>query len=385
MTLLDFLAFAQAAALAVVLARLAAGRTRLPPVPPKPAGVTHTSVTVVIPTLNEEDRVGACLEGLRVQGPPLVEILVVDSGSTDRTRDVVELAASRDPRVRLLTDPPLPRGWIGKVWALQHGLSSARGEWVLGVDADTVAEPGMVAGVVGAASARRLAMVSFAPRFSEQSAGERWLQPSMLVTLLYRLGAPGAGAGGSGSRTRLVMANGQCFLARRDLLLRHGGYEAARASFADDVTLARHYARQGIDVGFLDGARLFRVRGYGSFGRVWREWGRSIDLRDATPGLRHWADVAVVTLLQGLPVPVLAMTALGAGGNSVPLVVLSAIALLVRVLLLFALRGSYARGGLAFWLSPLADSLAALRLLLSTVRRPAAWRGRSYRDLRLAA
>ena len=46
--------------------------------------------------------------------------------------------------------------------------------------------------------------------------------------------------------------------------------------------------------------------------------------------------------------------------------------------LLAALAGSYERPGPAFWLSPFADPLAVFRVLLSTVRRPRAWRGRQY-------
>ena len=34
-------------------------------------------------------------------------------------------------------------------------------------------------------------VVSFAPRFAGQSVAERWLQPALLITLLYRSGAPG--------------------------------------------------------------------------------------------------------------------------------------------------------------------------------------------------
>ncbi|HSA56668.1 MAG TPA: glycosyltransferase [Gemmatimonadaceae bacterium] len=378
---LELLALAQAAALAVVLARLASGRGRVPRVSPIPEGLDDTSVTVMLPTLDEGDRVGECLAGLRAQGPPLMEILVVDSNSTDGTRRVVEEAARSDPRVRLLTDPPLPPGWIGKVWALQYGLGAARGEWVLGVDADTVAERGMIAAAVHAARSHGFDLVSFGPRFSEQSAGERWLQPAMLATLVYRSGPPGVDAAPD-----RVLANGQCFLARRALLSQHGGYEPARASFADDVSLARHHARRGARVGFLDGGRLYRVRGYGTLARLWREWGRSIDLRDATAGARQWLDVLTITLLQGVPVPVLALAALGVGlpTRGRALLAVSAAAVGLRILLLVALRGSYARRGLAFWLSPLADPLAALRLLVSTARRPTMWRGREYCDLRMA-
>jgi dolichol-phosphate mannosyltransferase len=55
-------------------------------------------------------------------------------------------------------------------------------------------------------------------------------------------------------------------------------------------------------------------------------------------------------------------------------------ALLVRLLMLVALRGSYATRGWPFWLSFLADIPAAVRLTLSTARQPKAWRGRAYAE-----
>ena len=59
----------------------------------------------------------------------------------------------------------------------------------------------------------------------------------------------------------------------------------------------------------------------------------------------------------------------------------SAALLAVRVMLQRALAPSYDHRGVAFWLSPLADPLAALRILLSTLRRPQQWRGRRYADV----
>jgi dolichol-phosphate mannosyltransferase len=47
-------------------------------------------------------------------------------------------------------------------------------------------------------------------------------------------------------------------------------------------------------------------------------------------------------------------------------------------MLLFALRGSYARRGATWWLSPFADPIAAVRLVISSLRRPKQWRSRTY-------
>ncbi|MBL8962034.1 MAG: glycosyltransferase [Gemmatimonadetes bacterium] len=369
----DILVIVQGAALALLLARLLPGAFRRPPVAPRPEGLADTTVTVMVPCFNEAQRIGPCLAGLAAQGAPVHEILVVDSGSTDGTRELVAEAAQRDARIRLLTDPPLPPGWVGKVWALQHGLSVATGEWILGIDADTSPRPGLAAAVVLAAREAGDEVVSFAPRFAGMTAAEQWLQPSMLLTLVYRFGAAGRRRPPPGR----VMANGQCFLARAEVLRRFGGYEAARGSWADDVSLARHLAQRGVSVGFLDGSRLYDVRAYESLSHMWREWGRSFDLSDATTRVRQWFDVTFIALVQGLPLPLLvAALATGAPPRAAAVWVPGTL-LTVRCLMLGALWGSYARHTWGFLLSPLADPVAAVRLLLSTVRRPTQWRGRA--------
>lgn len=378
--MIALLAIVQGVALGVLLARLLPGRRRRPAVPPRPhASAADGDVTVLVAALDEAHRIQPCLDGLAAQGTIVREILVVDSGSTDGTPDIVRAAAARDPRIVLLRDPPLPSGWVGKVWALHHGLAHARGEWVLGIDADTTPQPGCVGGALAAARDAGYEAASFAPRFRIESAAERWLQPALLVTLVYRFGA--AGTDVDPERT---MANGQCFLARRDVLLAHGGYESARVSFADDVTLARVLARAGHRVGFLDGSLLYDVRAYTSAREAWSEWGRSLDLKDATTRLRQWADVLFLLVVQGTPLVVLLVLAARAlTGAPLPadargLLATSGALLAVRVLLQFALARSYVVRGAAFWLSFTADPLAALRILLSTLRRPTRWRSREY-------
>ncbi len=379
--LLTALLGVQAPLLLVLISRLLPGRTRRPPVPPSETPRIDTTVSVIVATLNEAARLGPCLRGLMAQTDPLVEILVVDSRSTDGTREMVQEAAVHDSRVRLLTDDPLPDGWVGKVWALETGRRQARGEWILGIDADTIPAPGLVGGVIAAAERDGFDVASFAPQFVGQTPAERLVQPAMLTTLVYRCGAAGA----TQPPPDRVLANGQCFLVRRALLDQHGGYAPARASFADDVTLARHLARRGARVGFLDGSRVIQVRAYTSLREMWREWGRSFDLKDATAPWRRWLDVALVWAVQALPLPLLVAGGLygwrGEGTMSAAvraLMLVNGLALVIRLSLLVALRTSYAERGPSFWLSWLADVPAAIRLTISTLRTPQQWRGRSY-------
>jgi dolichyl-phosphate beta-glucosyltransferase len=92
-------------------------------------------ISVVVPAFNE----AAVLEGtlteiqrfFEARGEAF-EVLVVDDGSPDRTAEVAQAFARRDPRVKALR---LPRN-RGKGAAVREGVAAARGEFVFFLDAD---------------------------------------------------------------------------------------------------------------------------------------------------------------------------------------------------------------------------------------------------------
>ncbi|HEY9884372.1 MAG TPA: glycosyltransferase family 2 protein [Thermosynechococcaceae cyanobacterium] len=384
--LLLVLLLAQLPATALLLSRLLRGPSRYPPLQPKaPTPEQLGTVSVVVPTLNEAERLTPCLAGLSRQSYEVREILVVDSYSTDCTPELVKTAQETDPRFRLLNDDPLPSDWVGRPWALHHGfLSSAeQSDWVLGIDADTQPQPGLVASLLETAQREGYDLISLAPQFLLKYPGELLLHPALLLTLVYRFGP----AGETGNRPDRVMANGQCFFCRRSQLAQVGGYTVARRSFCDDVTLARAIAAQGAKVAFLDGANLLKVRMYEGAAETWREWGRSLDLKDAASPGQVWGDWLLLLAVQGLPIPiVLLLLSDVISGGSAPVVLaafsLNLLLVLIRVGLTFAISPScdrtHASSAWLFWLSPLADPIAVLRLFLSSVQTPIQWRGRSY-------
>jgi dolichol-phosphate mannosyltransferase len=377
---LTLIAVVQGLALVLLVVRLLPGRTRRPPITPLLTEAHAGRVSVVVACLDEAHRIGPCLDGLRRQGPAMLEAVIVDSRSTDGTWELIQQAARLDARIVPMHDDPLPAEWVGKVWALEHGLRHTTGEWVLGIDADTTPQPGLVAAAVDSAEKFGYDAVSFAPRFDAMSVAEQWLQPAMLTTLVYRFGAAGERA----PAPDRVMANGQCFLARRSVLLANGGYSSARRSWCDDVTLARHLARHGARVGFLDGAQLISVRAYNGIAQMWREWGRSIDLKDGTTPLTQFADVCFVMLTQFVPLPAVILAAMWqlpawrAGGPAAAWFWINLALVSIRVLLQFGLANSYAERHVTFWLSFTADPVAAIRIVLSSLKRPRQWRTRHY-------
>jgi len=64
-------------------------------------------VTIAMPALNEERYIAACIESVQAQDYPreLMEILVADGGSTDRTREILAQLSASDPRIRIIDNP----------------------------------------------------------------------------------------------------------------------------------------------------------------------------------------------------------------------------------------------------------------------------------------
>lgn len=375
----------QVPATAIVLSRLFKGPGRLPPIQPQqPTPELLGTVSVVVPTLNEALRISPLLAGLSRQSYEVREVIVVDSKSQDGTPDLVKAAQQQDPRFRLINDDPLPANWVGRPWALHNGFlySSENSQWFLGMDADTQPHPGLVASLVKTAEAQGYDLVSLSPQFILQYPGECLLQPALLMTLLFRFDPAGVNA----EQPERVMANGQCFLCRRSVLAAVGGYSSASSSFCDDVTLARHIAAQGFKVGFLDGAKVLKVRMYEGALETWKEWGRSLDLKDASSRAQIWGDLWLLSAVQGLPLLIVfGYLLISSLPSLLPLKLLfglNVFLLVIRFAMLLAIAPSYdrtaAKGGWLFWLSPLADPLAVLRIFLSAFRTPREWRGRKY-------
>lgn len=112
-------------------------------------------LSVVAPAHNEEGNVAALAEQVRAAVEPLGiawEFVLVDDGSTDRTRALArELAAHRPwMRVIAMTATPPGRG-NGQSAAFHAGFRAARGRWIAVLDADLQNDPGDIPGMLGLA------------------------------------------------------------------------------------------------------------------------------------------------------------------------------------------------------------------------------------------
>ena len=94
---------------------------------------TQTKISVIIAARNEEENIGSLLEAMRQQSypPEMFEVIVIDDHSTDKTASVVQ-RFNHVKLIRLLDDNINSY----KKKAIETGIASASGEWIVTTDAD---------------------------------------------------------------------------------------------------------------------------------------------------------------------------------------------------------------------------------------------------------
>jgi glycosyltransferase involved in cell wall biosynthesis len=254
-----------------------------PPRAPLPQGAIP-DVSIVVPARNEEASLGDCLTSLTAQTGVAFEIIVVDDGSTDRTREIARSFAG----VRVISPGPLPAGWTGKNNAMIAGTKVASGRWLLFTDADTVHVLGSLARALAEATENTAEMLSYSP---EQIAVTFW-EMAVLPVVFAELARQYPPRKVCDPASPLAAANGQYILIRRETYDAVGGHTAIASNVLEDVALARAVKGAGRSIRFRYAADAVRTRMYRSFRQLREGWTKNLALLFPNPG---W--LAVLLLL----------------------------------------------------------------------------------------
>lgn len=345
-------------------------------------------LSVVIPARNEEECLGACLESLVRQSEPgwalgrEWEIIVLNDGSTDRTRQI----ASGFEGVTVLDAPEPEPEWTGKANALQTGAQAARGRWLLFTDADTVHEPGHLSLSIAEAERHEVAMLSYSPRQIVSGLAQRALMP-LIFSELAVLYSP---AKVNNPENRMAAANGQFMLVRRDAYDKVGGHAAVMDAVLEDVEMARIFKRRKLGLRFRNAPEAVATRMYRSFGAMCHGWRKNLTLLFGNPlTLAAWRMLDLV-LLAGLPFAawyVYEMSRHSAGLYWTRWYWIAVLLIWARTLWRFyrrVARSHFPWGDVL--VSPLALPLFAVLLYQSwfdfAVKKQVAWKGRTYSSVK---
>ncbi|ASP95076.1 glycosyltransferase family 2 protein [Sinorhizobium meliloti] len=115
-------------------------------------------VSIVLPVYNAEPYIAAAIESVLRQDYERLEVIAIDDGSTDRSRDILERYRKSDSRVSIIS-----RENRGLIATLNEGLALAKGELIARMDADDIAYPSRLS--------RQVALFSAEPRLALSGTG----------------------------------------------------------------------------------------------------------------------------------------------------------------------------------------------------------------------
>lgn len=103
--------------------------------------MTSRLTSIVIPCYGELPYTELCVESIQRCTPEAFELILVDNGSPDRTREWAQEQAAADPRIRVLPQPEN----LGFARGVNAGLDAARGSEYLVLNNDAVVTEGWLA------------------------------------------------------------------------------------------------------------------------------------------------------------------------------------------------------------------------------------------------
>ncbi len=231
------------------------------------------SVDLYIAMRDEAKNARPCIESFLAQ-PELRRAIVVDDGSSDETRAILDRIAREDSRVCVYSVPAdAPMQASPKARALAAAVAAAPIEapFALFADADVRALPGALGATVNAGNALGVAAVTGFPRIRVHDLAAAGCAPLARMLLLEAFPMRAA----RGTDPRFSAGNGQWFLVEREAYARSGGHAAIDA-LVEDIALARALKRSGARVACVDARDIAVVEGYAGLRASLDGLGRSL-------------------------------------------------------------------------------------------------------------
>lgn len=335
---------------------------------------SNPSLSIVFAARDEEQSVEQGMVSMLAQDyTGELEVIAVNDRSTDRTEHILDELATKHPdKLRVLNVESLPKGWLGKTYALNVGSSEALGDWLLFTDADVRFAPTCLEKSVSYAIEEELDHLTLPPEIVCRGVLLRSFVAAFTIIFEitqrpWRVNDP---------RTQEHVGVGAFNLIRKDTYEKIGTHYAIRMRPDEDMKLAKLVKAHGFRQGVAYGTGLVAV-----------EWHQSV--RDAVrglsksmfPGIDYRIDMTLAGVLLLMLTNVLPVFGLFSRGAVRTLCIFS----VLSTFFLYAYRDKHSRVRTPWWyaaLHPMGVCVFVYAMLRSTCTTLAnggiEWRGTRY-------
>lgn len=214
------------------------------------AGSVLPFVSVVVVCWNAREHLDACLDSLQQQSHPALEVIVVDSGSTDGSVDHLK---SAHPWVRLHAAGKN----IGYAAANNVGFQLAKGEYVVVLNPDTEVEPDFVRGLIEAFKKEEIGLATSRIRLFEDRSLINACGNDVHITGIGFCRGLHEPAGHFESCTRVASISGCAFMIRKTVLDRIGGFDEDYFAYVEDTDLSLRANLAGYQIMYAPGSTAY--------------------------------------------------------------------------------------------------------------------------------
>ena len=231
-------------------------KARLCPIGPVIIKSIGPSISVVVVNWNRRDLLRLCLDSLRRQTLPPLEVIVVDNGSTDGS---LELFSTEYPQARLIRNQE-NRGFCA---ANNQGIAIAQGDLIALLNNDAEADPHWLS-ALAAVFQNQPDVGMAASKILVHSDPGRIDKAGHLIFLDGQNRGRGTGQLDQGQFDRVeevIWPDGCAAMYRREMLDRIGGFDEDFFAYADDAELGLRARIAGWGCLYAPDARVFHHRG----------------------------------------------------------------------------------------------------------------------------
>jgi len=221
-------------------------------------------VDVIVAARNEQRHIEEALQSLLNQDYDELQILVVNDRSTDRTGEILDSVAEKNPQLKVIHLTELPAGWLGKNYALYCAAQQATGDWLLFTDADVVMAPSSVRRALGYARANEIDHLSVFPEVKMPT----WFLKAFVIAFAVYFNLFIQPWKAKDPKSKAYVGIGAFNLVRAEVYRAVGTHRVIAMRLDDDIKLGKIVKHNGYRQEMLNGTEFIYVPWYSSVGEL---------------------------------------------------------------------------------------------------------------------